>query len=156
MLFTKDGHLTGETIRKLAGGTLGGRDAAVVAEHVAVCPACLVRLADAASAVIEPPRGWLENVRGAVRSCADRSRHALLRYCAVVAACVAICVGVVMTGTLAPVLKGFSRTTEIPVPAVSSVPAPGTDIFFKINAALAEAKKTTPTMEEPKNDPTKK
>ncbi len=157
------GHLNEKTARAFAQGALDERTLAAIAAHIASCPDCLAKVCDAAEAAVEPPRGLEENLKYALIAHRRKKQRELVRYASGVAACAAVCVGVLLTGALAPVANALAdkqkTTVPVPTPTAASVPAPPKEdgLWMKLNDALARAKQSTIDMEDPvKNDQTKK
>ncbi|MEA5050051.1 MAG: zf-HC2 domain-containing protein [Oscillospiraceae bacterium] len=150
-----DGHLTQKALGAFSGGALTDAELADVAQHIADCPDCLARAADAAQQSCAPPRGFAQNVRYAVAARARAKRREMVHYSAAVAACVAVCVGIALAGF--PSMPDIFRPQEtIPAPAPSALTAPSgkEDFWTKFNEAIAKTKSITSNREEPTDDKT--
>lgn len=160
----KNGHVTDSALRVLFDGLLDDDQSLDIAQHVASCGACAGRMAALAEqSAAEPPRGMTELVLESIERDRERRQREFRRFALRVAACVAVIVGLLVTGIFYP--GGYKPSTpappdkidvEAPVPVTVKTPDEESSIINDIGKFLKDLPNLITTSEEDENDKTKK
>ena len=140
-LFTADRHLTDEAFTALLGGKLDEQDTLFVAEHIAECPDCALRLALAAQApasVRAAPRGTGEQIRSRIRRIQQARNREFLRYCAGAVAGMAAIITLLFTAPLPKGSVSVSPANDLLLPEPSHLELPEPKQFDLPNPADSE------------------
>jgi hypothetical protein len=161
----KEGHLAPEAGRALLEGALGASDLRKAAEHLAACPVCAAKLADAAEnsgSLGNAARGFA----GAVAERLEREKNAKKRglylYAAEVAACAAIVVGIsagmIMSSPRPEAAAAHFAPIEVPSPGRIEVPEPGSEkgIVERVGEFFCGLADSILTLEDSNDDKTEK
>jgi hypothetical protein len=169
MQVLSNGHVTNEALQALFAGLLNEEDTLCVAEHVADCVRCADKMADAAlQKPAQPPRGLTESTMLKITQMEQRKKREFYVFCARVAACAVVTVGLAFSGILKDLDSVYAQndvplppppqSIEVPEPQVFEVPAPGEQkSFFKtVNDFFKQIPNLLDKTEDDSDDQTKK
>lgn len=126
----KNGHLTDAALRALIDGNLDDAQNLAAAGHASQCGECAGHLAECAEsfAAASPPMGFAESAVLKLASLDAKKRREFYAYCARVAACAAVIIGVSLSGLIFPPnivsAAPAPETVQAPKPQVKAIPAP--------------------------------
>lgn len=159
-----NGHVTDAAFLALFGGQLDDGASLDVAQHIAQCESCAGRMVVfAEQCAAKPPRGMTEVVLEKLGSAAVKKKREFYRFCIRVAACVAVTVGLLVTGIIylpdAPRTRTPVPPALTPAPEQAAVVAPVPGEQGTILDTIGNFFKDLPNMiskpEENENDTTK-
>lgn len=118
-----DGHLTEKALQALLDGALDDAQSLEFAEHIGRCDYCAGRLADCAEqSPIQAPRGMTELSMDAIQRDVHRRKREYYRFCARVAACAVVAIGLLTAGMFYPRQKVVAAPVEPPKYEVAAPP----------------------------------
>lgn len=157
----EDRHLTNAALQALFEDRLDHDQILAAADHIAGCTHCAQRLADcAAQHIAIPPRGFTELTLQRIQDEPHQKKRVFYVYCARIAACAALIIGISFSGVV-PSLEWRTSPTpakqgSLPTRIEAREPDASQKFFQNIGNLFIEFKDSILNTEENTNDQTKK